>query len=346
MTRSENTFTRRSRAAVPEHEAAPAPATDGPAAELPFTMRVLAGSESQAYRGYEPEELAIFDRFRLAPRPSEPGFVTDFLNVRTDVSSLWEEARPHLDNQRLDVPVPGDYRAETIEWLGLLRSVAEARDARNEFVAMELGAGIGPWLVSGAAAARHLGIEQVRLYGAEADAVHFALMRQHFRDNGLDPDEHSLLNVAVGAKPGTARWPEVPDPVNEWATRPARENDALDHGYAGCRLARSVEIPVLPAAELVEREPRWDLVHLDLQGWEAEVCGEAIDAMDQRVHRLVVGLHSRRLEGEVLALFYSRGWMLENEKPTRFVYEPAAPTIENMTVLDGIQVWRNPRLAS
>src|SRR5262249_4446176 len=96
--------------------------------------------------------------------------------------------------------------------------------------------------------------------------------------------------------------------------------------------------------ELVVREPRWDLVHLDLQGWEAEVCGEAIDVMDQRVHRLGVGLHSRRLEGEVLALFYSRGWVVGNEKPTPFVYEPAGPTVENMTVLDGIQVWRNPRL--
>jgi FkbM family methyltransferase len=214
----------------------------------------------------------------------------------------------------------------------------------EKFVAMELGAGIGPWLVSGAVAARHLGIEQVRLYGVEADAVHFALMHQHFRNNGLDPNAHTLLNVAVGAKPGTARWPNVPNPVNEWATRPARDNDVLDRAYDGCRLARSVEIPVLPVVELVEREPRWDLVHLDVQGWEGEVCGEAIDVMDRRVHRLVVGLHSRRLESEVLTLFYSRGWVLENEKPTRFVYEPAAPTIENMTVLDGIQVWRNPRL--
>jgi FkbM family methyltransferase len=169
-------------------------------------------------------------------------------------------------------------------------------------------------------------------------------MRQHFRNNGLDPDAHTLLNAAVGAKPGTAHWPKVPKPVNEWATRPARENDVLDLAYDGCRLAHSVEIPVLPIVELVEREPRWDVVHLDLQGWEGEVCGAAADVMDRRVHRLVVGLHSRRLEGEVLALFYSRGWVLENEKPTRFIYAPSAPTIENMTVLDGIQVWRNPRL--
>ena len=46
----------------------------------------------------------------------------------------------------------------------------------------------------------------------------------------------------------------------------------------------------------------------------------------------------------MLALFHSLGWVLENEKPTRFVYRPCAPTVENMAVLDGVQVWRNPRL--
>ena len=78
---SRNAFARHLHEAVPAHEAPPAPATDTPAAELPFAMRVLAACESQAYRGYEPEELAIFDRSRPAPRPPEPGFVTDFLNV-------------------------------------------------------------------------------------------------------------------------------------------------------------------------------------------------------------------------------------------------------------------------
>ena len=67
--------------------------------------------------------------------------------------------------------------------------------------------------------------------------------------------------------------------------------------------------------------------------------------MDQRVQRLVVSLHSRRLEGELLGLFHSRSWVLENEKPSRFNYYATAPTIENMTVLDGVQVWLNPHLS-
>jgi hypothetical protein len=67
--------------------------------------------ENQVYRGYHPCELALFDRFRPAPVPPEPGFVTDFLNTRTRVALLWEEVRS-LDGQRLGLPIPGDYRAE------------------------------------------------------------------------------------------------------------------------------------------------------------------------------------------------------------------------------------------
>ena len=224
--------------------------------------------KNQIYRGYHQHELEIFNRFRPEPVPNEVGFVTDFL---------------------------GDYRAEAIEWLGLLRSVA---DAREEYVVMELGAGHGPWLVSGAAAARHIGLNTWRLYGVEADADRFAFMCQHFRDNGINPDAHTLLNAAVGARAGRARWPKVADPFNEWAVRPALDNNAADASYNGVRLSRWV-------------------VHIDLQGWEGEICAAAADIMDQGVQRLVVSLHSRRLEGELLGLFHSRSWVLENRAVQR-----------------------------
>ncbi|MFE0754126.1 FkbM family methyltransferase [Inquilinus sp. NPDC058860] len=333
MYRIKSAFAGNGRKALPTSSPA-APAREGSSEITPVVY------ESQIHHGYDQEEFAIFDRFRPVPTAVAQDFVADFLNVRTRVSFFPDELE-HLDGEYLGRPIPGDFRGETIEWLGLLRSAA---DARGEYVAMELGAGYGPWLVSGAAAARHLDIEAVRLYAIEADADHFAFMRQHFLDNGLDPDEHTLLNAAVGAEAGTARWPRAKNTPFEWAARPAREHNVSDARYNGSRLERSVEVPVLAVSELIEREPRWDLVHIDVQGWEGEVCAAAAEAMDQRVHRIVVGLHSRKLEGEVLALFHSLGWVLENEKPTRFVYQAGAPTVENMAVLDGVQVWRNPRL--
>jgi hypothetical protein len=38
------------------------------------------------------------------------------------------------------------------------------------------------------------------------------------------------------------------------------------------------------------------------------------------------------------------GWLLEHEKPARFVFRENCPSLELMTVIDGSQVWRNPRV--
>jgi hypothetical protein len=73
---------------------------------------------------------------------------------------------------------------EIFEWIALAESV---RAAREKFTMVELGAGYGRWLVAGAMLARRLrpGLP-VKLIGVEAEQVHFAWMRRHFIDNGLD----------------------------------------------------------------------------------------------------------------------------------------------------------------
>jgi hypothetical protein len=43
-------------------------------------------------------------------------------------------------------------------------------------------------------------------------------------------------------------------------------------------------------------------------------------------------------------MFARAGWVLENEKPAIFTFQPGAPSLEAMTRIDGTQVWRNPRL--
>jgi hypothetical protein len=54
-------------------------------------------------------------------------------------------------------------------------------------------------------------------------------------------------------------------------------------------------------------------------------------------------MHSRKIDGDLIDLFFRHGWSLENEKPTRFDYNRHASSLEAMTVMGGTQVWRNPR---
>jgi FkbM family methyltransferase len=301
-------------------------------------------SPLQVYPGYSDADLCLFDDFCVPDRHPEPGFIVDFLGVRTRVTSLADSQRRH--EGVLGVPVPGDYHAEAIEYVGLLKSVL---NARGQFVVLELGAGWGPWLVAGAKAARRRGIEAVRLYGVEADPQHFEFMRQHLLDNGIDLRDAHLVQAAVGLERGRARWPKIVDAANDWGSRPARmEASGANEGdasYLGALLNEYIEIDVVPMTDLLEQERRWDLVHVDVQGWEALVCEDAIEQLNSRVAYVVLGTHSRKLDGDLIDLFHRAGWILENEKPSRFTYIPGAKVLESMNAADGTQVWRNPRLS-
>lgn len=298
------------------------------------------------FPGYRPEELTVFDAFTsVAPQPS-PGFVTDFHGSRARISSLWDSVR-HLDGVVLPKPVPADYHAEAIEWLGLLKSVLAARD---QFVAMELGAGMGPWLIAGAVAARLRGINDLHLCGVEGDPGRFALMQQHFRDNGIDPDQHCLFQAGVGVVGGVAKWPRLQDYRNNAGARPIRQagegEDGLDDrdlGYVGHMSDELIDINIIGIRDLLVAQPVWDFVHMDVQGTEGDLCRSCADLLSERVRYLVVATHSRKLDGELLAIMFEEGWVLENEKPCHFVFKADARTLETMTTLDGTQVWRNPR---
>ncbi len=296
----------------------------------------------QTFRGYEADDLDIFKEFMVLGRTSQPGFIVDFLGARTRVSSLYDAVAPFAGSVQ-GPPLQGDYHAEAVEWIGLLKS---ARSARDKFVAMEWGAGWAPWLVAGATAARVKGITDFKLYGIEADPHHFDAMTQHFVDNDLPPDEHVLLKAAVGTSADTARWPKELDAKNAWGARPVRigSGEGVDQDYLNGRIQEFIDVEVLAAAGLLEREPRWDMLHIDIQGWEGEVCRSCIELISERVKWVIIGVHSRLLDGDLMRLFHGAGFILEHEKPTRFRYARGMGTFESMVTGDGTQVWRNPRL--
>jgi FkbM family methyltransferase len=299
-------------------------------------------SDLQTFRGYELEDLALFDQFLVASEPRS-GFFTDFLGGRTRISSLYD-AVSGLDGQVGGPPIPQDFHAEAVEWIGLLKT---AISATGRYIAMEWGAGWAPWLIAGGLAARSRGISDIKLYGVEADPAHFEGMTQHFEDNGFRPQDHVLLQAAVGASAGTARWPKEPDPRNAWGTRPVREDGGkqVDQNYLHGRVEEFLDVDILAGTDLLRREPLWDMVHIDIQGWEGEVCRSCIDLLSERVKWVIIGVHSRLLDAELLTLFHGSGWQLEHEKPTRFTYIAEHKSFEAMTTIDGTQVWKNCRLA-
>ena len=293
--------------------------------------------EHHVYRGYRPDETTLLACFHQPAGAGEAGFVVNFVGARTRCALQAPLAAFSGVVEGPPAPV-GNTQAETAEWLGTLRAVEEAGDT---FRMVEFGAGYGPWMAVTHLTARRRGVRDVRVYGVEGDETHIGFIHINMADNGIGPDDYEALHGAVGARDGVAYWPVEDDASAVYGGRPLQQDG---HDYLGGRRQRLVEVPVLGVDGLLRREPFWDLVHIDIQGQESEVCAAGVDRMTAAVRRVVIGTHSRVQDGLVMDVFHRAGWSLENEKPTITVWDDAIPTVEGMALVDGVQVWRNPRL--
>lgn len=307
-------------------------------------LRLLASPEflARAHRralgllgALSEEELGLLFHFQQPAEPISDSIIS-FVGARTrvDVMATLRGAGGVVEG----LPLPCNFHGDIHEWLGLLRAV---RGAHESFVAVELGAGWGPWLVAGALAARRRGIERISLSAVEGDAGKLPMIEQHFRDNGIDPAEHRIMHGVVAARDGRARFPEPVDASADWGTasldgearRGRRDGNAL-------RPDRVVTLPAFSLASILEPWERVDFVHCDIQGDEVSVVRSARRVLDRKVAWLVVGTHGRDLELELLRELSQRGWTLEYEQPCRLAQQHGAVVL----VVDGVQVWSNPRL--
>jgi FkbM family methyltransferase len=267
---------------------------------------------------------------RAAPEDS----FRDFLGSVTRVSFLPPEyvrKAGHADNHPAESGIHG-----IPEWVGTLRSVLEARE---RVVAVELGAGWAPWLVSVAAAAKRIGIENVYLVGVEGSRDHFEYMTQHFIDNGLKPEDHELLHAVVGEVDGIARFPKLASANEDYGASAAFS--AADEASARFR-GELEEIRCVGLSSLVDRLGQVDLIHIDIQGHEQAVLSSAVETLNRNVRRIVVGTHSRAIEAALLDLFTTNGWINEYEQPCQL---RQADDLSMHLFVDGEQVWRNGRFA-
>jgi len=306
--------------------------------ELVYAGHRFASSEilHNIFLGFSEADADILTRLKDPNAKAQPGFLVDIFGIKTRTANLWPEMQCH-DGGFWGVPLPGNWHWEAPEWIGLIRSVLSAG---HRYRIMELGAGWGPAVVSGAVLARLKGISDIHVTAVEADPHHFRFLSQHVEDNGLSPANYTLHEAAVGVRNGSAHWPDSPDSATAFGNRPITKTG----DYLGRSFEKTRKVRILSFTKLLREEPVWDMVHMDIQGTEVAVCRAAIKDLNTRVARICIGTHSRKIDGDIFELFAKHGWVLENEKPTRITFVPNAKTLEAMNSADGVQIWRNPRL--
>jgi FkbM family methyltransferase len=288
------------------------------------------------YFGFTEADVDIISSIGNPSAQAEPGFLVDPYGIRTRATSLWPEARA-LEGLKIGHPFPANFHWEAIEWIALHKAV---RDATGTLRILELGAGWGPCVVSGGVLGRLRGITDIHLTAVEADPHHARYLRQHMADNGFAPKSYTLFEAAVGPEAGAAQWPDLDDTSSHYGFRPIE----ADGEYMARTFEKTRQVDILAATDVLRTQDRWDFVHMDIQGGETEVCRAAFDDLNARVKRVLIGTHSRKIEGDLMEMFAAAGWILEHEKPTRFTFWQNPSTLEAMTTADGVQVWRNPNL--
>jgi FkbM family methyltransferase len=265
------------------------------------------------------------------------GFAVNFFGVKTRqdyTTAVTRDPSSRSSRPSYVTTTYPDFGEEYFEWIDILESVA---NADKQFVMIELGAGYGRWLVNAATALRKTRRLVPYLIGVEAEPSHFEMMKQHFRDNDLDPDRHLLMRAAVAPHDGTVRF--FVGHSREWYGQRIVPNlNARVEGYP----TLSVEtVRAVSLNTLLRQLEQVDLIDLDVQGDEYGVLSTAVDELDAKVKRVHIGTHGRMIEKGLRGLFRPLGWRALNDYPTK---EECVTPYGKIRFQDGVQSWVNERL--
>jgi len=225
---------------------------------------------------------------------------------------------------------------ETFEWIALLSAVLDAQD---HFIMIEAGSGFGRWLIRAVCALRQKRPRiPFTLVGIEAEPTHFAWMAEHFRNNGVDPEQHRLIHAAIGADSQIAELLVNDDP-SSWYGQTLRTTH--DGRYASGY--RSISVPSISLNTLLSEYDQVDLLDMDIQGAEEQAVQDGIDAVTAKVGRVFIGTHAPHIDTLLNELFASRGWRCVHRYPCLTTSMTEFGEVEFQ---DGVQHWVNPALNS
>lgn len=279
------------------------------------------------------DAVALLQGFARSDLTPTPGQVTNFLGTRIS-PRVYPALLERLSGTVEPVPAPGNWHADIAEWAAALQSVAQARDS---YRIVELGCGWGCWITNMGVAARQRGL-QVDLLGIEGDAGHLQNAQETLALNGFGPQTYRLFHGVAGPRPGKAIFPAPERGTAHWGGAP-------EFYPSAARLAAAAQDPALQVLDCRTLDEMTgggviDLLHIDIQGGETSYVAGNADAMSRLVRRVLIGTHSRVIEGDLFRHFLDRGWRLEMERPALAPPKGGQPVIH----VDGVQLWANPAL--
>jgi hypothetical protein len=346
---------------------------DGPASPvgLPaqIDMSVSLGPAASIAAAHTFAEIeALLDRIKPWSGDVPAGYVVDALGILTDARFLVSRTGPfeaHYETtQRPSLATWGEGFLELADWL------LAARDARGYFVGVSLGAAYGAQLVLASKALAAINPLRYRLVGVEPVPENCAWIRDHMALNGIDPEEHWIVQAALGpdnepvlfpvGAPGSGRTGCTDTNAAlsrrtyaalicaRGSAEQALENilsyNSTGLGYdLGAGFEGEVKfVSAVTLHDVLMPFDQVDLLEADIQHAEINVFPPFIDVLNRKVRRVHIGTHGREAHELLLALFSGAGWeiVFDYAPDTRHVTE-----LGPLELIDGVLSARNPALA-
>ncbi|HEY5805337.1 MAG TPA: class I SAM-dependent methyltransferase [Lysobacter sp.] len=277
------------------------------------------------------DPIELMQRHAVRNLQARPGFLTNFLGVHID-PKFFPTILTGREGQVEGIPIPANWHADIAEWGTALRAIELAG---NTFTMIELGCGWGCWMNNTGVAARATG-RGVQLIGIEGDEHHLEFARESLATNGFQDDQVSLHRGIASARSGFALFPRQDVAGTTWGSEPIFDA-TVEQRRIALASGSFDELPMVLLADLIGKHSRIDLLHIDIQGGEANLVKENLDLIRTRVAYLLIGTHSKQIEGSLYDTLLGSGWRLEMERAAIFELVDGTPHIR----VDGVQGWRN-----
>lgn len=315
----------------------------------------------------------VFDDIRPWAGHVPSGYLVDFLGTLTDANfrAMWgvdpkAVGGTHVQTRRSTI-------ADGEGWFEYVNCVMAAREARERYVMVTLGACYGGQAVSSFRALQLLNPMPCKLVAVEPEPENLQWVARHMRDNGIDPDAHWLVPHAISDKSAPVVFP-VGSPgsgaqncyaTNEDAARAVYVKEIIASGRVGDALRNlllrnttglvkdlvpgqnfTTELKFVSAVTLKDLLAPFDVVDYlesDIQQSEILVFPPFMDLLKRKVRRILIGTHGRDTHNVLHKLFEKSGWEIV------FSYEPNAKhqsALGTFETNDGVLTVLNPALSS
>ena len=150
----------------------------------------------------------VFDDIQPWAGNVPKGYIAEFFGVLIDAQfreilgvKASEQGGCFVETKRPSIATHDEGWFEIVNW------VLAAREAKNRFTMMTLGACYGFQAVGAYKALQAVNPMPARLVAVEAEPGNYLWISKHFLDNGIEPGDHWLLQAAVSESNEPALFP-------------------------------------------------------------------------------------------------------------------------------------------